>query len=110
MTRRARKAVALGLVLQGLDGAEAAPARVGFTASRKVGNAVARNRARRRLQAAACDVLSARAKAGWDYVLIARQATLERPYDALLSDLDKALSRLEANTRPSPADVADAKS
>jgi ribonuclease P protein component len=54
--------------------------------------------------------LSARAKAGWDYVLIARQATLERPYDALLSDLDKALSRLEANTRPSPADVADAKS
>ncbi len=110
MTRRAQKAVAPGLVLQSLDGAEAAPARVGFTASRKVGNAVARNRARRRLQAAACDVLSARAKAGWDYVLIARQATLERPYDALLSDLDKALSRLEANTRPSPADVADAKS
>lgn len=107
MTRNARKAVAPGLVLQGLDTAAAAPARVGFTASRKVGNAVARNRARRRLQAAACDILSARALVGWHYVLIARQATLNRSYDALLQDLDTAITRLERGTSKSLSAEAD---
>lgn len=68
--------------------------RVGFTASRKVGNAVARNRARRRLRAAAAEVLPALGQAGTDYVLVARKATLGRRYEDLVRDLHEALIRL----------------
>jgi ribonuclease P protein component len=67
---------------------------VGFTASRKVGNAVARNRARRRLRAAAAEVLPALAEAGTDYVLVARKATLGRRYGDLVRDLHEALIQL----------------
>lgn len=69
--------------------------RVGFTVSRKVGNAVQRNRARRRLRAAAGAVLPEFGRAGTDYVLIGRKSTLERPYAALLQDLRDALQSLE---------------
>lgn len=99
---RARKAVSQGLVLQmRVRTAEHSDdtARVGYTASRKVGNAVIRNRARRRLRAAVNDVLAARALKGHDYVLIARAATAERPYDALLADLASALDRIEKPSR-----------
>ena len=95
---RGVKAVAPGLVLQvrrrspDETGDDTRP-RVGFTASRKVGNAVVRNRSRRRLRAAVTDVLSARAEAGFDYVLIARAGTAERTYYELLADLGKALDR-----------------
>jgi len=71
-----------------------APVRVGLTVSRKVGNAVARNRARRRLRALAREVLPAEGEAGVDYVLIGRKATLDRPYPALRADLSRALARL----------------
>ena len=65
--------------------------RVGFTASKKVGNAVARNRAKRRLRAAAAALLPLYGVAGHDYVLVARTATLARPFPALLEDLKAAL-------------------
>jgi ribonuclease P protein component len=81
--------------------------RVGFTASRKVGNAVVRNRAKRRLRAAAARVLSNQGKSGMDYVLIARGATAERPFAALLTDLELALRRVEpslARSRPRTAE------
>ncbi len=68
--------------------------RVGFTASRKVGPAVARNRARRRLRAAADRVMPASARPGHDYVIIARAATLGRPFADLVGDLEGALRRL----------------
>ncbi len=61
--------------------------RVGFTASRKVGNAVLRNRAKRRLRAAAAAVLARDGRKGTDYVLIARGATGERPYPELVGAL-----------------------
>ncbi len=73
--------------------------RFGITASRKVGNAVRRNRAKRRLRALARGVLPARAVPGYDYVLIARQATPERAFDALIVDLKTALAKLKV-TRP----------
>ncbi|HEX3674060.1 MAG TPA: ribonuclease P protein component [Rhizomicrobium sp.] len=73
------------------DEAVGAGIRVGFTASRKVGNAVARNRAKRRLRAAAAALLPLLAKGGNDYVLVARRDTLTRPYPALLKDLEAAL-------------------
>ena len=72
--------------------AKAGRIRVGFTASRKVGNAVARNRAKRRLRAAAQAVLSEQGVERTDYVLVARIATLSRPYDELLKDLAQILA------------------
>ena len=70
--------------------------RLGLTVSRKVGPAVARNRARRRLRAVANAVMPQHAKPGRDYVLIGRTATLSRPYAALVADLETALRRLDA--------------
>ena len=72
------------------------PCRVGFTASRKVGSAVMRNRAKRRLRAAAAQILPLLGRGGHDYVLIAKAATLSRPYAALVADLTKALSGAHA--------------
>jgi ribonuclease P protein component len=74
--------------------AQLEPVRVGFTASRKVGNAVARNRARRRLRAVAREVLD-HAEPGNDFVLIARPATVDREYQALVADLIAGLKRLK---------------
>ena len=76
--------------------------RVGFTASKKVGNAVARNRARRRLRAAAREVLAQHAEPGHDFVLIARGETLRRGFEDLKADIAKALERLRAR-RAAPA-------
>jgi ribonuclease P protein component len=70
--------------------------RVGFTASRKIGNAVARNRAKRRLRASAAATLPLLAREGHDYVLIARSATLTRPFAALIADLTKALTDIHS--------------
>ncbi|HEX9810293.1 MAG TPA: ribonuclease P protein component [Alphaproteobacteria bacterium] len=91
-----RKAATPGLVLQACPRGESGSAepRVGFTVTRRVGKAVVRNRIRRRLRAAAEEVLPGRAAPGYDYVLIGRAATLDRPYDALLRDLASALRRL----------------
>jgi ribonuclease P protein component len=94
-----RKAVTPSLILQAAPRASnsnSGPAvRVGFTASRKVGNAVIRNRAKRRLRAAARQILAEQGRPGTDYVLIARGATAERPYVALVADLAVALRRVE---------------
>ncbi|MCY4548345.1 MAG: ribonuclease P protein component [Defluviicoccus sp.] len=94
------KSVTPGLVLQvrpnGEAEATAGGIRVGFTVSRKVGNAVARNRARRRLRAVAERVLGERARRGRDYVLIGRRGTVTRPFGALMEDLEKAVARADA--------------
>jgi ribonuclease P protein component len=66
--------------------------RVGFTASRKVGGAVERNRAKRRLREAARAVLPLSGHECTDYVLVARTATLDLPFAALLKDLASALA------------------
>ncbi len=70
--------------------------RVGFTISRKVGGAVDRNRARRRLRAAAERVMPRHARLGHDFVLIGRRATLKRSFPALVGDLETALKKLDA--------------
>ncbi|MFQ5774039.1 MAG: ribonuclease P protein component [Kiloniellaceae bacterium] len=73
---------------------EADAVRVGFTVTRKIGNAVRRNRARRRLRAVAAEVLPVCGRPGFDYVLIGRSGTLDRPFAALLDDLRSALKRV----------------
>ena len=86
-----------GLVLQARRRDDQGGAlRVGFTASRKVGGAVVRNRAKRRLRVVAEQVIPAHGKCGYDYVLIARMATAGRPFPALLKDLEAALKRVGA--------------
>jgi len=90
---QARRQGTGGFLLQGRareDGT--ALVRVGFTASKKIGNAVARNRAKRRLRAVVRAVMAGAARAGWDYVLVAKpQATITRQYSDLLTDLHSAL-------------------
>jgi ribonuclease P protein component len=102
-----RRAATPGLVLQIADAppdvAEHArgDARIGYTASRKVGGAVERNRARRRLREAVRRVMPDHAAGRHDYVVIARKGTLDRPFERLLDDLVSALKRLDA-WRPAP--------
>lgn len=67
--------------------------RYGLTASKKVGNAVKRNRARRRLRALAFEMLPNQGKPGFDYVLIARAGTVDRAFSDLRQDLVTALKR-----------------
>ena len=70
------------------------PVRIGFTATKKVGNAVARNRAKRRLRALADTVLIPNGRPDYDYVLIARESTVNRPWQNLQNDVIKALKKL----------------
>ena len=95
---RGRVARRAGFVLQArARGGDEEPStiRVGFTCSKKVGNAVARNRAKRRLREIARLDLPALARPGWDYVLIGRRdATAERPFERLRADLAAALEEV----------------
>lgn len=72
------------------------PVRVGFTASRKVGGAVERNRAKRRLRALAREAIGPHVRADLDVVLIARTAACTRDYARMRDDLRRALQRLKA--------------
>jgi len=83
------------LVLQVRDRGDSAPARLGLTTTKKLGNAVRRNRIRRRLRAAAREVLDARALPGHDYVLIGRAATAEVGFDKLVADLRNAVDKMQ---------------
>ncbi|MDJ1006739.1 MAG: ribonuclease P protein component [Paracoccaceae bacterium] len=90
-----RRAPTPGLVLLGRDRGDGGTPRVGFTCSKKLGNAVTRNRAKRRLRALAREVLAPDARSGWDYVLIGRRdATVTRPYAQMSADLARAIARL----------------
>jgi ribonuclease P protein component len=80
--------------------AESGPIGLGLTASKKVGAAVIRNRARRRLREAARQLLPIHGLVGVDYVLVARQSTPDAEWGALLDDLKTALIRLRADLAP----------
>ena len=93
----ARRQGTPGIHLQGRqrrDG-EADGVRVGFTCSKKVGNAVARNRAKRRLREVARIVLPEMGRDGWDYVLVGRKdLTATLPFDQLVADMRRALKKV----------------
>lgn len=87
------------VVLQARDRADDSPLiRVGFTATRKIGGAVVRNRAKRRMRAAAQALLPQHAKPGHDYVLIARNGAPTRAWPRLLDDVKTALISLAAES------------
>ncbi len=90
---KGRKAAATGVVVQALPREDGGPARLGFTVTKKVGNAVIRNRTRRRLKEAARFVLAEHPVSGVDLVLIGREATRGRGFAALQDDLRRALAR-----------------
>ncbi|MGH7736052.1 MAG: ribonuclease P protein component [Gemmatimonadales bacterium] len=86
------------LIIQGLDRGDGSSAvRVGFTATRRIGGAVERNRAKRRLREAARSLVPLHGRPGCDYVLIARTGAGTRPWGRLLDDMKTALIRLAAD-------------
>lgn len=98
---QAGRAGTAAFLLQARDRGEAGPLRVGFTCSKKVGNAVARNRAKRRLREIARAVLPRGGRPGWDYVLIGK-ATVTATHDfaQMQADLAAALDRVHRARAP----------
>jgi len=95
--RHGRRVVTPGFVLQAVPRQardDAGLIGLGFTVSRKVGKAVARNRARRRLREAARAVFPGPAHPGTNYVIVARASVLTCPFDRLQHDLREALERV----------------
>ncbi|SFP51139.1 ribonuclease P protein component [Sphingomonas rubra] len=87
-----------GFVLLVRDRRDADPAmRVGFTVTKKIGNAVVRNRMKRRLRALARELLPTAGHAGADHVLIGRDGGVERDYGLLRAELTKALAKIGRN-------------
>jgi ribonuclease P protein component len=88
-----KKAAIGGVVLQAMPRTDSLPARLGFTVTKKVGNAVVRNRTKRRLKEAVRLLLADRPVAGADLVLIGRNSTRKRNFIALQDDIRRALQR-----------------
>ena len=91
--QRGKRAGRPGMGIQALS-ATGGPLRLGFTVTKKVGNAVVRNRTKRRLREAARLVLGPTPPPGWDVVLIGRDETRRRPFQQLQGDLRGALRQL----------------
>ena len=92
--KKGQKWVSHGLIIQAIPN-ELGETRVGFTVTKKVDkSAVVRNRIKRRLRAAAADVLPIYAKGSHNYILVGRKLTSTRPYDTLCDDLKWCLGKL----------------
>jgi ribonuclease P protein component len=89
-----------GLVLQGRDRSDEGAPRLGFTCSKKIGNAVMRNRAKRRLREVARLGLAIEARPGYDYVIVGRQTSITRGFAELQRDLMTAVQRLHGRAQP----------
>ena len=90
---------ASAFILQARTRAKAGPSRVGFTVSKQVGNAVERNRVRRRLRELIRLAPPAALSASHDYVLIGRRAALKVAFDAMMKELGGALRRIHASSK-----------
>jgi ribonuclease P protein component len=93
---RAAKVTTAGFVLQARERVDGGPVRVGFTVSKKVGNAPERNRVRRRLREVVRLTAADDLRRGHDYVLIGRRPALSLPFEQLSEALERALRRLRA--------------
>lgn len=92
-----RKWVTPSFILQAAPRKDVTPATVGFTVSKKVGNAVMRSKARRRLKEAARLVFPDYAPQAWGFVLIGRQAAISYSFEKMCADMKWALAKLAAN-------------
>ncbi len=90
------KISAAAFVLQARKRTDDGPARFGFTVSKKVGNAVERNRVRRRLRDVVRHLAANRMRSGHDYVLIGRRAALKVPFARIAEEFEGALRRMHA--------------
>jgi ribonuclease P protein component len=93
------KVPAAAFILQARQRDDGAPPRFGFTASKKVGNAVERNRVRRRLREVVRLTAALPDQAGNDYVLVGRRAALAAPFDGMVTDFAGALKRVHGKRR-----------
>jgi ribonuclease P protein component len=98
------KVVSTAFVLQARERHDSRPARIGFTVSRKVGNAVERNRVRRRLRELVRLNAGGVLRPGHDYVLVGRRAALSADFSELVADYDRALARIHTSQRKPRAD------
>ena len=96
VAKTGRKWVAPGLILQAGVPQDETALRYGLTASSKIGGAVVRNKARRRLRALVHDILPCHALPNRDYVVIARATTVSRDFSDLAQDLKTSLKKLGA--------------
>jgi ribonuclease P protein component len=94
---RGSKVPTAGFVLQAFERGDDGPVRVGFTVSKKVGNAAERNRVRRRLREIVRRTGEASLRFGHDYVLIGRRAALSLPFERIAEDFQRATRRLRAS-------------
>jgi len=97
--QRGARAHASAFVLQARVRTAAGPPRVGFTVSKQVGNAVERNRVRRRLRELIRLAPQAALSPGYDYVLIGRRAALKVAFDAMMKELGGALRRVHTSSK-----------
>jgi ribonuclease P protein component len=101
------KVPSAGFVLQARDRSDRGPARIGFTVSRKVGNAVERNRVRRRLRELVRLKSGDALRSGHDYVLVGRRAALAADFSDLAADYDRALARIHTMRRKPRPDAGN---
>ncbi len=87
---------AQSFLLQGRSRDDQASARIGFTVTKKTGNAVERNRIRRRLRAVAKNVLPRAGRSGFDYVLVARRPAISEPFAKIETEMEQALTRFHS--------------
>lgn len=91
------------LLVQAHDRADETAPRIGLTVTKKHGNAVERNRIRRRLRAAVRDALPRAGKPGFDYVIVARRAAIVEPFVDLVKDIERGITRLHSGSRHRPS-------
>lgn len=104
-TARGKKCVTSAFILQKVTRdarhpVNAGEARIGYTVTKKMGNAVARNRIKRRLREAWKRAAPQRAEAGCDYVLIARNKAMTCDFSELVREMEFAFSRITAKDKP----------
>lgn len=100
---KAPSAATPGLVVQARPRPDDAAFRVGFTTTKKLGNAVVRNRIRRRLKEAVRQAQPGLARAGYDYAVVARAPAEHLPFEQLVADMARALKRVHTPRAPKGA-------
>jgi ribonuclease P protein component len=102
---RGKRYATPGFVLLVFDRRDDDPAkRLGITITKKVGNAVVRNRMRRRFRELSRQLLDNHGKAGADHILIGREGEIERDFGMLRDEMVKALDKLSFSVRPEPVE------